>query len=153
MRQIRQLALAATLIVTLGACLPVSVRPTAIPGPTSTPAPTAPPTPAPTPGPPTPTPAPTFELVVVGRGDSLTSLATRFRTTPRSIAYWNRETYRTLDPESDRYDPDLLQAGWVLRILRGQVYQEPMGPGDSPDSTATPDAGSPSPSVEASGRG
>ena len=37
-----------------------------------------------------PTPGPTFELYTVKRGDTLTSIAKRFKTDARSIAYWNR---------------------------------------------------------------
>jgi hypothetical protein len=155
LRQFARLAFITVVIaVTAGACLPASVRPTATPGPTPTPSPTAVPTPSPTPAPPTPTPAPTFALVTVRGGDSLTSLATRFKTTPRSIAYWNREAYPTLDPESADYNPDLLQAGWVLRILPGQQYVTPMGPGESPDPTPSPSsspvAGLPAPGTDGS---
>ena len=156
MRSLRRIALAAGVAIALAGCLPASVRPTGTPGPTPTPVATPRPTPTPTPGPPTPTPGPTFALVTVVRGDSLTSLATRFRTTPRSIAYWNRDAHPTLDPESTAYNPDLLGVGWVLRILPGQEYTQPMGPGESPDPTETPmaspsgpDAGSPVPSPAA----
>lgn len=136
----------AIVLLAVAACLPASIRPTSAPGPTPTPTPTAPPTPTPTPGPPTPTPAPTFALYTVVRGDTLLGLAKRFGTTGRSIAYWNRDRYPTLDPESADYDPNRLQAGWVLRILPGQEYETPLGPGDSPDVT-------PSPAPSASGPG
>lgn len=136
--------IAAALVV--AGCLPAALRPTPTPGPTAAPTPTPTPVPTPTPGPPTPTPAPTFALHTVKRGDSLTSLATQYRTTGRSIAYWNRDIYPTLDPESASYNPDRLQIGWVLRILPGQEYQAPMDAGESPDVTPSPgDSGSPSP--------
>ncbi len=111
-----------TISIILGACLPASVRPTPTPTPTSTPPPTAPPTPTPTPGPPTPTPGPTFALYKVRPNDTLIALARRFGTTLRSIAYWNRDTYPSLDPESPGYSPNRLEVGWVLRILPGQEY-------------------------------
>lgn len=137
-------ALVAALAV--AGCLPATLRPTPTPGPTAAPTPTPTAAPTPTPGPPTPTPAPTFALHTVQRGDTLTSLATQYRTTARSIAWWNRAAYPTLDPESAAYNPDRLQAGWVLRILPGQEYQAPMDAGESPDVTPSPvGSGSPSP--------
>jgi hypothetical protein len=130
-RSLAGLAAAIGLAITLAGCLPASVRPTPTPAPTPSPTPTPMPTPTPTPGPPTPTPGPTFELVTVERGDTLTSLARRFKTDGRSIAYWNRETYSTLDPESAKYDPDSLKIGWVLQILRGGAYVPPEDDGES----------------------
>lgn len=121
-----------------GACLPASVRPTPAPTPSPTPAPTPVPTPSPTPGPPTPTPAPTFALYTVRRGDSLITIAKAFGTTPRSIAYWNREAYPGLDPESAGYDPNRLQVGWVLQILPGREYEKPMDEGEPPDESPPP---------------
>jgi LysM domain len=112
-------------------CLPPAVRPTPTPPPTATPAPTPPPTPVPTPPPPTPTPAPTFETWTVRPGDSLVSIARRFGTDGRSIAYWNRQAYPSLDPESAEYNPDRLQVGWVLRVLRGGAYLPPEDDGES----------------------
>jgi hypothetical protein len=125
-------------VLASGACLPATLRPTPTPGPTPSPTPTPLPTPSPTPGPPTPTPGPTFALYTVARGDSLTSIARRFDTTARSIAYWNRETYPSLDPETSGYDPNRLQVGWVLRIMRGQVHEAPLDEGEPPDETPAP---------------
>jgi Tfp pilus assembly protein FimV len=91
-------------------------------------APTAAPTPVPTPaGPtptpsfvrPTPTPQPTFLAYTVVRGDTLTGIARRFKTSGRSIAYWNRATYPSLDPDSSKYDPNRLTIGWTLLIIPG----------------------------------
>jgi hypothetical protein len=65
------------------------------------------------------------------RGDALVQIARRFHTSGRSIAYWNRTAYPTLDPESAAYRPDLLQAGWVLQILPGQEYALPTDDGES----------------------
>jgi LysM domain-containing protein len=128
------------LALAVAACLPASVRPPAPPPATPTPTPTAPPTPTPTPGPPTPTPGPSFALYTVKSGDTLTSIARRFKTDGRSIAYWNRDTYPGLDPESAGYRPDAIKVGWVLRILRGQAYVSPPDDGETGDqSTPTPD--------------
>ena len=122
------------------ACLPASVRPPAPPSATPRPSPSASPMPSPTPGPPTPTPGPTFALYTVKRGDTLTSIARRFKTDGRSIAYWNRDTYPGLDPEAAGYRPDAIKIGWVLKILRGQAYVPPPNDGESGiQSTPTPD--------------
>lgn len=137
----------AVVLLAVAACLPASIRPTPTPGPTPTPPPAASPAPTPTPGPPTPTPAPTFALYTVVPGDTLLGIAKRFGTTGRSIAYWNRDRYPTLDPESASYEPDRLQAGWVLRLLPGQEYETPLGPGDSPDITPSPSASASGPSA------
>lgn len=103
-------------------------------------APVASPTATP-PGPtfvrPTPSPAPTFLSYVVQPGDTLSSIARQFRTTARSIAWWNRATHPTLDPESEAYDPNHLEVGWVLSILPDSVVDEDNPPGSSPG-PATP---------------
>jgi hypothetical protein len=114
----------------LAGCLQMASRPT--PAPIATPPPTEPPpaTPTPTPGPPTPTPIPTFTTYTVKGGDTLTSIGKKFHVTPRSIAYWNRDTYPTLDPESPKYKPNALQVGWVLRVLPYGLYSSPP---DTPD--------------------
>ena len=80
------------------------------------------PSPTPTsPGPtfvrPTPSPMPTFLTHVVQPGDTLTSIARDHRTTPRSIAFWNRETHPSLDPDSPDYAPNRIEAGWVLLLV------------------------------------
>ena len=75
--------------------------------------------PSPAPSPtfvrPTPTPLPTFTSYTVASGDSLNTIAHKFRTTARSLAWWNRGTYPTLDPRvrgvrtrphRGRLDPD-----------------------------------------------
>jgi hypothetical protein len=123
--------------VTASACLPAAIRPTPTPVVTPSPAPTPPP-PTPTPAPPTPTPGPEYTLHKVVRGDSLTSLARTYKTTGRSIAYWNRDEYPSLDPESPRYAPDDLQRGWVLRILPGVEYTPPPDSGET-DERVTPE--------------
>jgi hypothetical protein len=85
-------------------------------------------------------------------------IARRFRTDGRSIAYWNRETYPSLDPESSRYEPDNLQVGWALQVLRGGEYVPPEDDGESgeqytpppPEEEDNPEAGEDSPPAEAS---
>lgn len=116
------------------------------------------PTPQPTLGRPTPTPEPTFLAYVVKKGDSLNTIAHKFKTTARSIAFWNRATYPSLDPESAKYEPDLLKLGWTLLLRPNDVVDEQelpepsssaddsgdsgdlAGPGDAGDSTDTGDA-------------
>ena len=66
---------------------------------------------------PTPSPGPTFRMYEVKNGDTLTSIARRFRTTERSIAWWNRGFYPSLDPESRDYDPNTIRVGWMLVVL------------------------------------
>ena len=77
--------------------------------------------------PPTPTPAPTFAVYTVSRGDSLNSVAKKYATTARSLAFWNRASYPSLDPESAGYAPDRLQVGWTLLLIPGLVYDEETG--------------------------
>ena len=122
---------AAALAVSLGGCLQMASRPTGEPVPTPTPSPTPPPAPTPTPGPPTPTPQPTFMSYAVRAGDTLTSIARRFRTTPLSISYWNRARYSSLNPESSKYAPNNLQIGWKLQVLPGGQYVPSPGPTSS----------------------
>ena len=79
-------------------------------------------------------------LYTVARGDTLTSIARRHRTSGRSIAYWNRDEYPSLDPESADYRPNVLQRGWVLKILPGQEYVPPPDDGETGEqATPTPD--------------
>ena len=66
---------------------------------------------------PTPSPGPTFRTYEVKAGDTLTSIARRFRTDERSIAWWNRGFYPSLDPESRDYDPHTIRVGWMLIVF------------------------------------
>jgi LysM domain len=133
-------ALIGALAIVIAGCLPGSIRPTTPPPPTPTPGPTAPPTPTPTPGPPTPTPAPTFRLYTVRSGDTLTRIARRFHTSTRSLSYWNRAKYKTLDPENARYQPDRVEVGWVLQIIPNKEYVAPEDDGETGiQVTPTPD--------------
>jgi hypothetical protein len=132
------------LAAALEGCLPETGRtgPGVAPGvspaaPTPTPGPTDP-TPLPSFVRPTPTPLPPFTTYVVKRGDTLTSIAKRFKTDARSIAYWNRARYKGLDPESPRYRPDNIKVGWTLKILRGQAYVPPEDDGESGEQYTPP---------------
>jgi LysM domain len=81
---------------------------------------------------PTPSPGPTFETYKVKRGDTLSSIARKFHTTARSIAWWNRGAYPSLDPESSSYDPSTIRVGWKLAILRNTVVDDSNPPTPSP---------------------
>ena len=120
------LAFGLAVIVIASACLPSALGPTPTPLASPSPAITSPPrpTPAPTPAGPTPTPAPTFRLHVVARGETLTSIARRYHTTARSIAFWNRTAYPSLDPTLKGYKPDRIAAGWRLQVMPNTVYDE-----------------------------
>jgi hypothetical protein len=106
--------------------------------PSPSPAPTGP-TPRPSFVPPTPTPEPTFLVYVVKKGDSLNTIAHRFKTTARSIAFWNRATYPSLDPESAKYRPDLLKLGWTLFVRPNDVVDEQDLPEPSSSAGGTTD--------------
>jgi len=106
------------------------------------------PSPTPTsPGPtfvrPTPSPMPTFVTHAVQPGDTLTSIARQFRTTGRSIAWWNRGAYPSLDPESATYDPNRLEVGWVLHLLPDTVVDENNPPTPSPGPPTAPPTDAP----------
>jgi hypothetical protein len=94
---------------------------------------------------PTPNPSPTFLVHVVEAGDSLTSVARRYGTTARSIAYWNREQYPSLDPDSETYEPDQIKVGWTLLLIPTATVDEEELPEPTPTAPA-PATASPSPS-------
>lgn len=81
---------------------------------------------------PTPSPAPTFVSYAVRRGDTLTSIAKTYQTTARSIAWWNRGTYPSLDPESATYEPNRIEIGWTLVLIPGAVVDDTNPPTPSP---------------------
>ena len=89
---------------------------------------------------PTPSPLPTFTSYVVQRGDSLTSIARQFDTTPRSIAWWNRLTYPSLDPLAEDYDPNTIQPDWILVLVPGVVFDESTIPFATPQPSGSPGA-------------
>lgn len=103
------------------------------------------PSPAPSFVRPTPTPQPTFLVYVVAPGDTLSSIANAYATRAQSIAYWNRATYPSLDPESPRYDPNAIQVGWTLVLIPfGEVDPEDLPPpAATPTPLATPSPESP----------
>jgi LysM domain-containing protein len=114
------------------------------PGPTSTartaggtPIASGPP-PSPTFARPTPSPAPTFVTYVVQTGDSLNSIAKKFRTTARSIAWWNRGRYPRLDPQSPSYDPNTIRVGWILAVMPDTIVDDNNPPTPSPNPNPSP---------------
>ncbi len=125
------LALAAVLVI--GACVPEpdgrSAPPTssepsaAVATPSPTPVPTGP-SPSPSFIRPTPLPSPTFFVYLVRAGDTLSSIGRRFSTNAFSLAVWNRDTYPSLDPDSEGYAPDRIQVGWQLRLIPGRIVDE-----------------------------
>jgi hypothetical protein len=118
----REWAGALAIALLLMACVPEPTNRPTPPGGLAVATPTPVPTPAgPTPTPsfvrPTPTPQPTFLVYTVVSGDSLEKIAKHFGTTGRSIAYWNRAAYPSLDPDSGSYRPDYLKLGWTLQVI------------------------------------
>jgi nucleoid-associated protein YgaU len=116
-------------LLLVGACIPppagraseiptTGLQPTtaAVATPTTTAVPSGPPAP-PSFVRPTPTPLPTFLSYVVKAGDTLDSIALAHGTTARSIAFWNRSGYPSLDPDSAAYAPDRIKIGWVLLLV------------------------------------
>lgn len=147
------------LIVAVGACIPAGVGiPASTPGTESTP-PSADAATSPSPsGPsarpsftyPTPTPLPTFLVYTVRSGDTLTSIAREQGTTARSIAFWNRQRYPSLDPDSPRYAPNRIEVGWELLLVPNVELDPEDLPEPSPSGSASPST-SPSASPNASG--
>ena len=145
-----------TFAVVLAACVPTpagqATSPTAAPAAAPSSSTGDPPAPAPVNGGPTaspsfirptPNPSPTFLVYEVQPGDSLTSVARLFGTTARSIAYWNRARYPSLDPDSSGYEPDRIEVGWTLQLIPTAVVDEDELPDPTP--TPTPRAASASP--------
>jgi LysM domain-containing protein len=88
---------------------------------------------------PTPTPQPTFLTYVVKHGDTLTSIARAHGTTARSIAFWNRAQYPSLDPESASYSPNRIEVGWILLLVPNmELDPEDLPPGPAPTPRSTP---------------
>ncbi len=100
---------------------------------------------------PTAVPGPTFATYVVRRGDTLSGLAARFRTTLESLAYWNRARYPSLDPDSPGYRPDRIEVGWTLVYLPGQVVDPEHLPPASLAPSSTPVGALPLPVLPADG--
>lgn len=87
---------------------------------------------------PTPNPSPTFLAYQVRAGDTLTSIARLYGTTARSVAYWNRERYPSLDPDSTTYEPNRIEIGWTLLLIPTEVVDEDELPDPAPDASAGP---------------
>ena len=129
LRSLAASALAASLVaVIVTACVPQPasrrtpppLAASAVPATKLRPSPTpASPSPSLTFSRPTATPQPTFLAYRVRTGDTITSIARDHETTVRSIGYWNRTTYPSLDPDSSRYNPDNLRVGWTLLLIPG----------------------------------
>ncbi len=161
--QLARLMAGSLVLVLLAGCglgdLPAhSIVPTD--SPSSLPAATLGPSPSPSssPGPtaaPTPTPQPTALTYVVKPNDSLLNLGVRFKTTGRSIAYWNRKAYPGLDPDKPTYNPNHLEIGWRLTIYPGLVDNDGNGLADPSPSPTPPVAPSipPAASPPADGSG
>jgi hypothetical protein len=91
---------------------------------------------------PTPTPLPTFLVYTVRRGDTLTSIARAFRTTARSIAFWNRTNHPSLDPDSPQYEPDRIEVGWELFLVPDvELDPEDLPEPATPSPPSSPSAG------------
>jgi hypothetical protein len=144
-------------LVVVAACVPLGVDPSVPdPAPPSASASASPSASAP---PsfirPTPNPSPTFVVYEVRAGDTLTSIARQFGTTARSIAYWNRGRYPSLDPDSSTYEPDRIETGWILQLIPTAVVDEDElpepTPTPSPAAGSSPPAGAGSPPTDPSG--
>jgi hypothetical protein len=84
----------------------------------------------------------------VRSGDTLTSIAREFHTTPRSIAFWSRGEHPSLDPESPGYRPDRLEVGWLLLVIPDAVFDEDELLDATPSpSPAVPPSSSPGPTA------
>jgi LysM domain len=140
---------AIALVVAVGACIPTGagVPSTAPIPPDGSSFTTASSTPSPS-GPsarpsftyPTPTPLPTFLVYSVRPGDTLTSIARDHDTTPRSIAFWNRQRYPSLDPDSPRYSPNRIEIGWELLLVPNVELDPEDLAASSPSVSASPAA-------------
>ena len=102
---------------------------------------------------PTPTPGPTFTTHIVRSGDTLSSIARSFSTSPRSLAWWNRDTYPTLDPESEAYAPNHIEPGWTLILIPGLIVDDANPPSTSPGSSGSVPTPTPSGSAGSSAEG
>lgn len=139
-----------TLVVLVGACIPTGARiPTPVPGSTSSASASAAAVASPSPsGPsvrpsfiyPTATPLPTFFVYQVRPGDTLTSIAQTHGTTARSIAFWNRQRYPSLDPDSSSYSPNRIEVGWELLLVPDVELDPEDLPEPSPSLSASPQA-------------
>jgi hypothetical protein len=131
----------ASLLVSVAACEPIGTGPASQAPEQQTPTTSA--SPSPSFIRPTPNPSPTFLVYEVQAGDSLMSIARLFGTTARSIAYWNRARYPSLDPDSSAYEPDRIEVGWILQLIPTAVVDEDELPDPTPTPTPTPGSAAP----------
>ena len=147
-------------LVVAAVVLPGLIGPSASEAPTASASPSlvaasasAAPTPSPSPtASPSATPLPSVLEVRVRSGDNLNVIADRYGTDPRSIAFWNRDRYPTLDPQSPDYEPDQIQVGWTLVVYPGETFPEPSGttaPSGTTGPSGSPGGASPAPSASA----
>jgi hypothetical protein len=141
-------------IILIPGMLPQGVTPTSTPSPSpiaiGSAAPTASPSGSVLPSfvRPTATPLPTFIAYVVKAGDSLNTIAHRYNTTGRSIAWWNRGTYPSLDPEAGpNYSPGHIELGWVLVLIPGVTVDDANPPTPSPGPPTPAATESPAPTA------
>jgi hypothetical protein len=87
---------------------------------------------------------PTFFAYRVRTGDTLTSIARQFGTTADSIAYWNRVTYPSLNPDAAGYNPNDIRVGWTLLLVPNDVVD----PENLPPGGPTPEPEDPDASIE-----
>jgi hypothetical protein len=140
-------AIGMSLIVLVGACIPsgaaipsgsASGQSTAtVVAPSASPSPSGP-SAKPSFTYPTPTPLPTFLVYMVRPGDTLTSIAREQGTTARSIAFWNRQRYPSLDPDSPKYSPNRIEVGWELLLVPNVELDPEDVPEPSPSDSASP---------------
>jgi peptidoglycan/xylan/chitin deacetylase (PgdA/CDA1 family) len=82
--------------------------------------------------------SPTPLVYVVAPGDTLSAIARRFSTDVRSLSYWNRDRYPSLDPDSPDYDPNKIVVGWELLVVPGVVLGDDEIPTPQPTTTPAP---------------
>ena len=88
---------------------------------------------------PVPTAPPTFQSYVVKAGDTLSSIAREHGTTARSLAFWNRTRYPSLDPDAASYDPNRIEIGWVLLFVPDiEIDEDDTFPEPTPTPAAEP---------------
>lgn len=134
------------LMILAAACVPAppsAIGTTTVPGTsqprTASPLPVATgPTPPPSFSRPTPTAFPTFAIYQVAPGDTLTSIARRFETTPRSIAFWNGVRFPSLDPDGPGYAPNDIRVGWDLVLVPGVDIADEQEPPSPPPASPIP---------------
>jgi len=76
---------------------------------------------------------------IVKSGDTLSSIALEHGTTARSLAFWNRTRYPSLDPDAASYDPNRIEIGWVLLFVPDiEIDEDDTFPEPTPTPAAEP---------------